>query len=286
MRGTISKEVMNQPGSNSPLVVQLFPSKEIRERVVEKIAEINKRIELAGDIAVRDPVLVLELLRASNVMAVADGKAPLTNVNTALVRLGTEGTQSFLDELAGRPALSTPELSTYFEKVRSDCSHIGGLAGNIADVLARNLRDDAVSIGDLMNIGELVCIQFLEQGYVDAADGNSRAKLLYRLEKDHGIDVEKLGVNYLKRCGMPEPVLSIIDREAKPRMPARQILKPVCATAVELYYAAIDGKLDKYRPGETLPLKSTLRMMQLKDAQHKAIFEKVSEYVIKEKLLS
>lgn len=275
---------MSQSGTNY-LQVQLFVDLATLEQVHTQIQQTNKRIELAGDLAEHDPVFVLELLRAANLMAVSEGKAPLTNTRTALVRLGLEGANELIGGVKGKDRIENPALLKHFEKVRKNCARIGGLAGTIAEVLAPNLKEDAIAIGSLLNIGELVAIAHLKDKYLEAAEGNARAKLLYRLEKDHNFDTEKAGVNYLKHCGLPEPIISIIDRDAKPQMPARQILKPVTATAIELYYATLDDKLDKFKPGETLPLKSTLRMMQLKEPQHKAIFEKVCDYVVKEKVL-
>lgn len=243
-----------------------------------KIAELEKRIENAGSTASRDPVLVLEIIRAANIMAVSEGKAPLTTVNTSLVRLGSKSAAELLDSLSERQSLGDDASEEAFEKVRKDCAHIGTLAGLVSEVLARNLREDAQTIGTLLMIGELVAISHLKDIYLEAAALSARSKMLYRLEKDHRCNFEDLTVSYLTKWGMPEPILSVIDRNAQPRMPARQILKPICSNACELYYAALEGKLEKFAPDQTLPLKSTMRVMQLKDAQHKAIYEKVSEY--------
>ena len=276
---------MSSTGATTPRQTSLFVDLDVWEQVHAQVQKTDKRIELAGVLAEKDPVMVLELLRGANLMAINEGKAPLMTSKTALVRLGLEGTNELLASIKTNPRLTNESLLKHFEDVRHDCTHIGGLSGEIATVLARNLKDDAVTVGLFVNLGELIAIPFLGEKYLAAADGNSRAKILYRLEKDHSFNTEQIGLDYLKHVGMPEPIVSVIDREAKPRITARQILKAVTQVARELYFAAREDKLEKFKPGETLPLKSTLRLMQLKDIEHKNIFERVCDYVLREKVM-
>ena len=52
----------------------------------------------------------------------------------------------------------------------------------------------------------------------------------------------------------------------------------IVLSAIEIFDAQEAGKWESYAPGKTLPSKSQLRMLQLSDLQHKALFEQVKRY--------
>jgi hypothetical protein len=119
----------------------------------------------------------------------------------------------------------------------------------------------------------------LKEQYVKLAEEYSRSSVLFRLVQDCKFDVEKMGVNYLRRNGIPEAILFAIEREGRARTPDKTIMKPVCQAAAEVIDAFDSNRWEKIAPGRPLPPKSTLRMLQLTDPQYLKIYERASEYL-------
>lgn len=134
-----------------------------------------------------------------------------------------------------------------------------------------------------MRIGDLVAILHLGAEYVALASENVRNKVLYRLEKDHNFSVESVGVEYLRRLGMPEDVLFCVDRDSQSKTKTdRNIAKGICQAAHEFVTAVETDKWNKYAPGETLPPKSAVRMLQIPTHQYENIYTKLSGMLLPE----
>jgi hypothetical protein len=155
----------------------------------------------------------------------------------------------------------------------------------LAEVAAKNLQDDCHTSGLFMFVGDLLAVAHLGQTYVKLHAANSPSGLLYKLAQEHRFDVEKMGLGYLQRQGIPDSVTFAIDREGKTRSADRAIMKPVCFASAEIIDAFDTNRWEKLAPGKQLPPKSSLRLLQLSDNQYLKIYEKASEYLFNEKMM-
>jgi HD-like signal output (HDOD) protein len=247
-------------------------------------ADKSIRVEDLAICCSQDPVMVLELLRVSNAMFFAGGKSPITAAKTAIVRLGSDVVIETLDKMKGRIPLADDETAFWFETHRSRCRRTSIVARILGEALSRTLADDCATAGLMLYMGEMLAVAHFGERYVQLADQLSKSGLNYRLAQDYRFDVEKMGVSYLRKNGIPEALLFAIDREGRSRSQDRVILKPLCWAAGELVDAFDSNRWEKLAPGKPLPPKSSLRMLQIPDNQYLKIYERCSEYLFAARL--
>lgn len=243
------------------------------------------RIDALALCASQDPVIVIELLKTANAMFFSGGRSPITSVKTSIVRLGSDIVQQLLDGLKERPVTKDERVFHWQEIHRSRCKRTAIVARILAEALAKNLNDDCQAAGLLFNVGELLAVAFFQETYAKLADNSQRASVNFRLLQDHKFDVEKMGVSYLKRQGIPDNLLFAIDRDGRPRQAERAIMKPLCLASVEFVDAFDTNKWEKLAPGKTLNPKSALRLLQFSDSQYLKVYERCSEYLFSARLL-
>jgi HD-like signal output (HDOD) protein len=271
-------------GSNSALSIMLPPDGAVWSEARRLAADKSIRVEDLAICCAQDPVMVLELLRVSNAMFFAGGKSPITSAKTAIVRLGSDVVIDTLDKMKGRAALTDDETAFWFESHRSRCRRTSIVARILGEALSRTLADDCNTAGLMLYVGEMLAVAHFGERYVQLADQLSKSGLNYRLAQDYRFDVEKMGVSYLRKNGMPEALLFAIDREGRSRSQDRVILKPLCWAAGELVEAFDSNRWEKLAPGKSLPPKSSLRMLQIPDNQYLKIYERCSEYLFAARL--
>ena len=271
-------------GSNSALSIMLPPDQAVWNEARRLAADKTIRVEDLATCASQDPVMVLELLKVSNAMFFAGGKSPITSAKTAIVRLGSDIVTETLDKMMGRTALTSEEAVFWFEVHRSRCRRTAIVARILGEALSRTLADDCATAGLMLHVGEMLAVAHFGERYVQLADELSKSGLNYRLAQDYRFDVEKMGVSYLRKNGIPEALLFAIDREGRSRSQDRVILKPLCWAAGELVEAFDSNRWEKLAPGKTLPPKSSLRMLQIPDNQYLKIYERCSEYLFAARL--
>ncbi|MBX7144886.1 MAG: HDOD domain-containing protein [Oligoflexia bacterium] len=254
---------------------------EARRLVTDK----NIRVEDLAIVAAQDPAIVIELLRTSNAMFFSGGRSPITSVKTAIVRLGSDVVLETLDKMKERQPLENEDIKHWFDMHRNRCKRTSIVATILAEALARTLVDDCQAVGLFMFVGEMLAVLHLGETYTKLAEDLSRSGINYRLAQDHKFDVEKMGVTYLRRHGVPEALLFVLDRDARARTPDRAIMKPLCQAAAEMVDAFDNNRWEKLAPGKTLAPKSALRMLQMNEAQYLRIYERVSEYLFSLRML-
>lgn len=248
------------------------------------VADKSIRVEDLAVCASQDPVIVIELLRTSNAMFFAGGRSPITSVKTAIVRLGSDVVLDTLEKMRERPPFDNERVQHWFETHRSRCRRTAIVARLLGEAVARNLADDCQTAGLFVFLGEMLAVAHFGTLYANLADKSSRTAVNFRLLQDHKFDVEKMGLNYLRRAGIPEVLLFAIDRDARSRSPERAVLRPLCTSAGELVDAFDNNRWERFAPGKVIPSKSAIRMLQMNDSQYLKVYERASEYLFSAKL--
>lgn len=248
------------------------------------ITDKGIRVEELAAACVQDPVIVLELLRVANAMYFSGGRAPITSVKNAIVRLGSEVVVELLEDLKTRPQIVDPEVLKHFSLHRSRCRRVAITATILSQVAARKLSDDCQTAALFTSIGEMLAVFHYQEEYVALAEEQTRTRIIYHLANDFRFDVELMGLKYLRKNGLPEVLVFALDREAKTRNPDRAVSRPICLGAAELVDAFDTNRWEKLAPGKTLPSKSNLRLLRIDDNQYLKVYERVAEYLFAVKL--
>lgn len=274
-----SEETAESGKTSGPMGVIFPPDQDVWNEARRLVADKNIRVENLATCASQDPVIVIELLKTSNAMFFSGGRSPITSTQTAIVRLGSDVVLEILEKMRDRVPLADEDVSHWFEIFRSKCKRTSIVARILAEAVAKTLSDDCQAVGLLSNVGDLLAVAHFGEQYVKLAEDNSRSGVIYRLAQDNKFDVEKMGLNYLRRHGIPEALLFALDREGRSRTKDRAVLKPVAMAAVELVEAFDSNRWEKLAPGKTLAPKSAVRMLQVPDNQYLKLYERASEYL-------
>lgn len=259
--------------------VQLPPNPFMLAEARKLAADKDARVEDLATTISQDPVLVLELIKISNAMYFSGGRPPICSSTTAIVRLGSEVVLETLDKMKERPNLDGEEVNYWLELHRARCKRTAIVCRIVSEAVAKQLSDDCQTAGGLMGIGEILAVAHLNEKYVELAEGNSRSSVNYRLAQDYKFDVETAGVNYLRRNGVPDVLLSAIERDGRAKTADRMIMKPICMSAVEMVDAYENDRWEKLAPGKKIPPRSAIRILQMSDSQYLKVYEKVTEYL-------
>ena len=267
------------------LSIQLPPDPLIWAEARRLVADKNVRVEDLATCASQDPVLVIELLKTANAMYFSGGRPPITATKTAIVRLGSDVVLELLDNINKRPPIDDEDVLHWLEIHRSRCKRAAIIARMIAEVVIKNFSDECQAAGLMSFTGEMLAVAQLRENYVKLGEELSRSAINYRLAQDYRFDVEKMGLNYLRRNGIPEVLLFALDRDALSRTPERAQMKPTVMAAGEMVDAFDSNRWDKLAPGKTIPSKSHIRLLQINDQQYLKLYERASEYLFSIRLL-
>ena len=263
--------------------VRVPPSTSILPQARTMVADPTLRVDDLADLVHRDPVIVVELLRVANSVQFSAGRPPATNIKASIERLGGATAATTLDDLKNIPQLSSPQVAASLESARARCVRTGLVANVLADILAKSLVDECV-ISSLLNFyGEMLAAVHLGADYGKLATELPRVKLLFRLEKDFKFDSQKIGINYLRRFGVPEAIVFGFDPEAQSKTPGRGVMKTITQAAADMAVAFEVDKWEKLAPGNVIPPKSPIRMLGLSESQYQSAYERISEVLSAEK---
>lgn len=268
-----------------PLAWELPPDALVLAEARKLAGDKNVRVESLATACLQDPVIVIELLRTSNALYFSGGRSAITSAKTAIVRLGSDTLIETLDSLLQRRRLEDTQVVEYLEMFRSRSKRIGIVARLFAEALARTLSEDCQAAGCLFSVGEMLAVAHLQGVYIELAGAHQRSGVNYRLAQNHRFDVEIMGVEYLRRHGIPDALLFAIDRDGRSRTQDRALMKPLCMAASELVDSFDSNKWERLAPGKTFSPKSALRMLQMSDAQYLKIYERASEYLFSVKVI-
>lgn len=264
---------------NGPHGLLFAPDVRVWNEARKLVSEKNFRVDDLSICALQDPVLVIELLKVSNAMYFGVSRQAICSVKTAIQRLGSEEVNKVLTELKERPPFEDEAIAKCFEEQRSRTRRIGIVAKLISAMVSQSIAEEVQAAGCLLQFGELLAIGHFGPLYVRLLDSSSRASVNYKLSQEHKFDVDKMGVNYLQRNGIPELIISILDREGAPKAATFAIAKPICYSAAELVEAWDADRWNKLAPGKKVAPKSAIRLLGLNDNQYLKLYERVTEYL-------
>jgi HD-like signal output (HDOD) protein len=233
--------------------------------------------------ALQDPVLVLELLKRANAMFFSAGRPPITNAVTAITRLGSEVVAEVLDELFAREPIEDLEIRAIFELHRNRCKRAGILAHMLSEVVSKPIAEECHTAGLFLFVGDMLAVQHLGQRYVKLYNSQNFVTVQCKLAQEHKFDPEKMGLNYLQKSGVPDLVISAINRSSNTKNPERAPMRPICFAAAEMIDSFDNEKWDKLAPGKQLPPKSALRFLQIAGTTYLKLYERASEYLYLER---
>jgi len=265
--------------ATGPMGILFPPDLLVWSEARRMIADKNVRVDDLATCASQDPSIVIEMLKTSNAMYFSAGRQPITSTRTAIVRLGSDVALDLLEKMKERPQIQDKEISHWFEIHRSRCKRTSLVSRILAESIAKTLSDECQSVGLMQYVGEMLAAVHLGSRYVELANEMSRSAINYRLAHDLRFDVEKMGLTYLRRNGIPEALLFAIDREGRSKSAEKAIMKPVCLAAGELVEAFDSNRWDKFAPGKTIPPKSALRTLPITEGQYLKLYERISEYL-------
>lgn len=275
-RTSVPGNVAPSKSLKSLLEVPIPPTEAILNEVRKVVAEPTIRINVLSALASQDVCIVLELIRMANSLQFAAGRPPATTMKASMERLGAGVTIEVLDKLREISQLDEQSGASQLLIAKKRCYRSSQVARALSEVVAKNLADDCEVAGLLYHIGEVLAVVNFKSEFVKLATELPRVKLLYRLEKDHKFDPQKMGIQYLRKLGIPEAILFGIDPEAQSKTPGRGQMKLICQAASEMVLAYESEKWDKLAPGNPIPPKSPIRLLGLNDNQYAALYEKVS----------
>ena len=284
-QGTTTPPEATEAGGKIMPFQRLFPPQPLIWQEAHRLASLkNVRVEDLALCASQDPVLVVELLRVANGISMAGTRAPLTTTTTCIMRLGSELVIETLDQLADRPRITDIDLLKLFEMHRFRCKRAAILARMLAEVVSKSVSDECHTLGGLLFIGEMLAVLHFGPIYGRLYANSSLSSVNYKLSQEHKFDVERMGIVYLERQGIPELLTSAINRDGRIRSPERAIIKPICFASAEMIDAFDSSRWEKLAPGRQLPPKSSLRMLGMNDQQYLRLYERATEYLYVEKL--
>lgn len=272
-------------GLSGALTLQFPPDNLIWAEARKLVTDSKVRVEDLATCCLQDPILVIELLKQANALYFSGGRPPITSTTTAIVRLGSQIVRELLESLLDRPKFDNEEVQHWVNLHRSRMKRTAIVARILAEALAKQLSDDCQAAGLLVGMGELLAVGFFQEKYVELAEELSRSGINYRLAQESKFDVERMGLLYLRRHGIPEALLFALDREAMNRAPERAIMKPLVNSAAEMVDAFDNNKWERLAPGKTLSSKSHLRLLQMTDGQYLKVYERASEYLYQVRML-
>lgn len=270
--------------SGGPLSKLMPPDMRVWRQARNLITDKGIRVDELAAACVQDPVIVMELLRVSNALYFSGGRSAITTVKNAIVRLGSEVVLEHLEELKGRSPIENDEVQRWFNVHRSRCRRVAITATILSQISARTLAEDCQTAGLFTSIGEMLAVYHMQEAYVEMATEQQRSALNYQLSLNHHFDVEKMGLKYLRKQGLPESLIFALDRESQTRNPERSIMRPLVLGAAEMVDAFDNNRWEKIAPGKTLPSKSNLRLLRIDDNQYLKVYERVAEYLFSAKL--
>lgn len=274
----LSPEV-SQSVSRGPQGIDLPPQVEVLREARTLVANRDVRINQLATLISLDPITTLELLKVANATYFSADRPPITNVRTAVVRLGSGAIIETLDQLAKRPPLAPHAVALQFEVLRTLSTQVSGVSQMIASVACRDLVEVAQTAGLVSYMGHMVACAYLGERYTEMSNARHYASLAFKLAQDYNFDVRAVQIAYLRMRGIPNDIFFALDRDMQCKTSAQANLRFSVQGATELVEALHGGKWEKYSPYQPLPAKSALRLLKISEHQYVDLYEAIGEYL-------
>lgn len=280
--GKRSGIILRDEGANGSVQARapllLPPDRAVLEVANELLHRRNIRINRLVSLFVQDPVLTLEVIGAANRSAENTNRPFIDNVRMALFRLGSENVLTVTDSLRERAALPPGIVAIEYKKLAMFGRRAGAVARIIAAATNRGIVEEAETAALMAPLGLMVACARYGELYAAMATKMSRPALIYRLQQDRKFDVSHAQLAHLEQRGFPDSLSFVYDRDFQCKTKHQSLLRLTVTAAVELVDVFDAQKWRRYAPGGELPASSALRLLQMNENQHAALFGECSNY--------
>lgn len=233
----------------------------------EELASAMPSPDRVSRAVLQDPAIAIAI--AQNTYSVQQGLSDpfsLTNVWQMISRLGVDRVRVTLEVLGSRP-LPPTTLREAMTEQRMRAVRIAKFTRIIIKYVNPGFSDTAELIGLLGSIGNMLAVLILRDRFVALLEETpNHAKANYRLLKEFNFNGERTTAEFLRLNGIPDKFIGLMEREgAAPSSQNLAELKTAFLAAGELSNAFDENKQAQYAPGKTLPVMSSLRLLQIKD---------------------
>ena len=262
-------------------------STDVLQESIRLVGDSNTRIENLAICISQDPSLVIEILKNANTSFFSGGKSSTISVKTALTRLGGDTITQILNSLQERNEPQNEEVLKYLNEYRDKCKRASIIARMFSESINKMIEEECLASGLFLYLGYILAILNLQEEFVTLAKNNSQATLKFKLSKDFNIDVEQASIDYLIKQGMPEIIISGLDRDTQVKNDKnKSLLKSIVWSAFEFIEFFDSNKWEKLAPGQILSPKSPIRALPLNETQYRKIYERAAGYFISNQLLN
>lgn len=265
--------------SGGPQAMEMPAATYILREARRLAGDRNVRVSDIATCISQDPVLILELLRVANSIHFIQDRPPITTAQTAVVHLGSQQVIDIIDRVAERSPIEDRDVYRNFETLRFQAQRISIIGRVLANATRKDLASEAQTTALMAVLGHMMACFYFGYEYVSLSNELNRSSLAYRLSNHYNFDIRFQQMAYLRRNGFPEVLAFALDRDMTCKTPWRQPLRYLVQSAVELVEAWDGEKWDRYAPGQRLSAKSSVRLLQLKDAQYENVYERCEEYL-------
>ncbi len=255
------------------ITIKLPISPSVLEDAYTLATESNVRIADLGKSFLKDPILVLELIKAANNLVANQRRPAIASIDSAIITLGSAQLVNNLESLRPRATSSLDDIEKMMNTLRIRAVKVSRVARIIAGITNPYLTESATISGLMSSLGDMLACQMLGRVYVDLSKELNRASLVYRLINTRNFDVNKIRVAYMRNYDLPESLVHPMDKSEPCKNHSQAHLRFTIDSALEIVEAYHSGKWDKYAPGRPLPTKSALRLLLLSSVNYEAIYE-------------
>ncbi len=259
----------------------------VLESVLQLASDKNIRITKLADTVLRDPVITLEVLSKANTTFSTADKTGIAAVQSAVIRIGSENLVDLFLEIQSREDIDDYDVEIELESLRKLAAKAGMVAEIISSHLQKDIAEAAQTAAILSYTGQMLCCKVLERAYLEISSLKRRTALTFKLQSHFKINLQEIQIQYLKDKGLPNTLFFAYDKELKCKTSAQSSLRFITQSAIEIVEAIEDDKWDKYLSTNTLPTKSSLRLLKISDSIFSIIKEEIEEaleYNAKEKV--
>lgn len=271
------------------LSVYLPVTPEVLNEAIRLASDKNTRVENLSLCISQDPVITLEILKQVNTAYFSSNTQTCSSLKKAITKLGLDATQSVLEGLESRTHSISPEIDELVTFYKDKCKRASVISKIITNQLTDKTVEEECIISSLfLYIGYIVTIVYLGENFISLTKECATENILrYQLEKRFNIIVSSLSLSYAKHNGMPQKIVSGLDRDyCKKNDPSLALIRQVVWSAYELVEAFDSDKWKKYAPSEVLPMKSMIRTLGFSEDKYSKIYEKASSFFISYKMLN
>ena len=278
-RSEMNSDITEKKKSIPPTSIALPPDLAILMQARVEAGNRNIKLKNVASLLLHDPVLSMEFLQSAN-SALFSG-APITDIDSALVRLGSARVVVELGDMFLREQIKDFEIADVLEVLRYQSRRVSIVSLIIASALRPSLATVARISGLFSDIGHMIALLHLGGTYVETLKKHQRKNMAYRLEKDNKFNLDNMRVKYLRAKGIPEKLIVPYDLELALKAPGDVDLRAIVRAAMAMIDASDSGKFDLYSPDKQLPSQSDLRLLKMTPIQHERLYSTILEYLKK-----